>query len=123
MNFKTMKKILSQSLLSLPSLIILLLPYIVSAQIQYKFESFINVSSIEELIVSILNMLIIIATPIIVLFIIYSGFLYVTAKGNAEQTQKATRALTYAIIGGVLIIGAVAISEVVKNTVDAFKTP
>jgi hypothetical protein len=78
------------------------------------------VTSIEELLVAILNILIIIAIPLIVFYIIYAGFLYVTARGNAQQVEQATRALTYAIIGGVLIIGAVAISEIVKNLVGSF---
>jgi hypothetical protein len=78
------------------------------------------INTIEELLVAILNILIIIAIPIVVFFIIYSGFLYVTARGNAQQVEQATRSLTYAIIGGVLIIGAVAIAEIVKNLVQSF---
>ncbi len=79
-----------------------------------------EVDSLEELLVAILNIIIIIAIPIIVFFIIYSGFLYVTAKGNASQVEQATRSLTYAIVGGVLIIGAVAIAEIVQNLVGSF---
>lgn len=80
----------------------------------------IKVGSIEELLVAILNIIIVIATPIIVLFIIYSGFLYVMAQGNAGKIEEATKSLTYAIIGGVLIIGAVAISTIISNLVGAF---
>jgi Type IV secretion system pilin len=105
------------------TLALLLFPQMVNAAIQYKFESFITPTSIEGLLVAILQILVTIAVPIVVLFIIYSGFLYVTAKGNAEQIRKATTALTYAVIGGVLIIGAVAISEVIKNVVTAFSAP
>ncbi len=63
------------------------------------------------------------ATPIIVIFIIYGGFLYVTARGNTEQISQATKTLTYAIIGGILIIGAVAISQIVGDTVSAISAP
>ncbi len=79
-----------------------------------------KVDNIQDFLQAILEIVIIIATPIVIFFIIYAGFLYVTAQGSAEQTQKATRALTYAIIGGVLIIGAVAIGEIIKNLVNAF---
>lgn len=79
-----------------------------------------KITSIEDLLIAILNILIIIAIPVIVFFIIYSGFLYVTARGNAQQIEQATRSLTYAVIGGVLIIGAVAIAEIVKNLVTSF---
>ncbi|MCB9811019.1 MAG: hypothetical protein H6779_04685 [Candidatus Nomurabacteria bacterium] len=88
---------------------------------QVTLENPLNVDSIEELLQLILQIVITIATPIVIFFIIYAGFLYVTAKGNAEQTQKATRALTYAIIGGVLIIGAVVIAGIIKNLVLSFQ--
>lgn len=103
--------------------VLMFLPIISEAQIKYEVKSLIKFGSIEELVVGILNIFIVIATPIIVLFIIYAGFLYVTARGNAQQVQQATRALTYAIIGGILILGAVALSEVLSNTINAFKAP
>lgn len=86
-----------------------------------SLENPLRVSSLEELLSAILNIVIVLATPIIVFFIIYAGYLYVTARGNAAQVEQATRALTYAIIGGVLIIGAVAIAEIVSNLVVSFR--
>lgn len=83
--------------------------------------NYLNVSTIEELLEAILNILIVLATPIIIFFIIYGGYLYVTARGNPEQIKTATTALTYAIIGGVIIIGAVAIGAIIGNLVGAFK--
>lgn len=79
-----------------------------------------NIDSIEGLLVAILNIIIILMIPIIVFFIILAGFKYVTAQGNASQVEDATRALTYAIIGGVLILGAVAISQIIANVVQSF---
>jgi uncharacterized membrane protein YobD (UPF0266 family) len=76
--------------------------------------------SITELMQAILNMVIVISIPIVVLFIIYAGFLYVTAQGNPEKLQVANRSLMYGVIGGVIIIGSVAILQIVENTVNAF---
>ena len=87
---------------------------------EYKLNNPIKVDSIQELLGLILQLVIIIATPIVVLFIIFAGFKYVTARGNASQIEEATKALTYAIIGGVLIIGAVAISKIIQNLVNSF---
>jgi hypothetical protein len=50
--------------------------------------------------------------------IIYSGFLYVMARGSEEQVTKATRALTYAVLGGLIILGAELILQVVQGTVS-----
>lgn len=79
-----------------------------------------RVTSITGLLEALLSIVIVLATPVIVFFIIYSGFLYVTAQGNPEQIKQASRSLTYAIIGGVIIIGAMAIATIVKNLVAAF---
>lgn len=85
-----------------------------------KLENPIKVTSIEGLLEAILNIVIVLATPIIIFFIIYAGFMYATARGNAEQIKQATNALTYAIIGGVIILGSIAIATIVKNLVAAF---
>lgn len=90
-------------------------------QIFVSLKNPIKVDSIEDLLEAILGVVVVLATPIIVFFIIYAGYLYVTAQGNAEQVKQATRALTYAIIGGVIILGAVAIATIVKNLVVAFQ--
>lgn len=79
-----------------------------------------GINSIQALLEAIFNIIMILMIPVIVFFIIYAGFKYVMAQGNASQVEEATRALTYAIIGGVLILGAVAISQIIKSVVDAF---
>lgn len=79
-----------------------------------------GINSIEGLLVAILNIIMVLMVPVIVFFIIYAGFKYVMAQGNASQVEEATRALTYAIIGGVLILGAFAISQIIQNVVAAF---
>jgi len=77
--------------------------------------------SLTALLQDILNALIVLAIPVIVFFIIYAGFLYVTARGNSETVGKAHRALLYALIGGVLILGANVLVSVISGTVDTFK--
>ncbi len=80
----------------------------------------IRVNSITEFLAAILNIVMILMIPIIVFFIILSGFKYVTARGNSSQTEEATQSLLYAIIGGVLILGALVIVQIIRSLVDAF---
>lgn len=80
-----------------------------------------DIADIEDLVQILLNVLIIIATPIIVIFIVLAGFKYVTAQGDPSKLEEAKRALVYAIIGGVLVVGAVAIFEIIVGTIDAFR--
>jgi hypothetical protein len=79
-----------------------------------------RVGSLEALLVAILNIFITLMIPVIVFFIILAGFKYVTAQGNPHAIEEATTTFTYAVIGGVLILAAVAIAEIIKNTVAAF---
>lgn len=99
------------------------LPGLVSADGNLSFEvkSLITPKSFEDLLIAILKIFITLATPIVVFFIIYAGFLYVTARGNAQQVEQATRALTYAIIGGVIVLGAVTITTIVSGVVGSFQ--
>lgn len=85
-----------------------------------ELQNPLKVDSLEELLIAVLNVFITILIPIIVFFIIFSGFKYVTAQGNPGKIEEATTSLLYAIIGGVLILAAVAIAEVLKNTIEAF---
>ncbi len=80
-----------------------------------------GIPNVETLFQSIMIAFITISVPIIVFFVIYAGFLYVTAQGNPEKIKAASKALLYAIIGGVIIIGAIAITTIVGNTVNSFK--
>ncbi|HNU81643.1 MAG TPA: hypothetical protein PLA05_01760 [bacterium] len=47
---------------------------------------------------------------IFIIFIIYGGYLYLTASGNEEQTKKATSIITQNIVGLVIILGAYALT-------------
>lgn len=79
-----------------------------------------NVGTIGDLLAAILNIVMVLAVPVIILFIVYAGFLYVTARGNSEQVQQATRAFTYAIIGGLIVLSAMVLIEIIQNFVGAF---
>lgn len=77
-------------------------------------------STITEFLQSLLNVIMVFAVPLIVFMIIYAGFTYVMARGNESEVGKAHRALLYAVIGGVIILGANAILAVIQGTVDSF---
>lgn len=81
-----------------------------------------GISTIPDLLAAVLNVVIIIAIPIIIFFLMLAGFKYVTARGNPSTISEASQALLYAIIGGVLILGATAIAQIIKNLVNAFRS-
>src|SRR5580692_2880238 len=62
-------------------------------------------SSIPSFIAGALKVMVEIALPIIAVFIVISGFLFVAARGNSEKLSKARSNFMYVIIGALLILG------------------
>lgn len=101
------------------SVLALALP--VFAFAQTTFTNPIVFGSVQGLVTAIVQALIVMLIPIVVFFVIFAGFKYVTARGNPNDIKQANQALMYAIIGGVIIIGAFAITQIVVNTVNEFR--
>lgn len=76
--------------------------------------------SIEEFLLKIIDVLLVFALPIIVLYIMYAGYLFVTAQGDSGQVGEARSALLWAVVGGVIILGAKVIVTVIQGTITAF---
>lgn len=70
---------------------------------------------------AILEVIVMIGVPVVVFFIIYTGFLFVTARGNEEQLNKAKKALAWVLVGSALILGAQALSYAIQGTVDSLQ--
>jgi len=68
-----------------------------------------------------LGAIMVFAVPLIVFMIIYAGFLFVVDRGSQKTLAQAKRALLYAVIGGVLILGAQALLIIIQGTVDSFR--
>ncbi|MBL8029734.1 MAG: hypothetical protein JNN11_00610 [Candidatus Doudnabacteria bacterium] len=71
----------------------------------------------SELIISIIDLMLIFAGMIAVMFIIIGGYWYITSAGNEEQAEKGKGTLLNAIIGIVLIVLSWVIIRVVTNLV------
>jgi len=79
-----------------------------------------NSSSFAELIESIAKLAAKIGIPIAALFIIYSGLLFVTARGNEKQLETAKASFTWAIIGTAILLGAWVIASAIEATIRSF---
>ena len=65
----------------------------------------------------ILPTLIAIGIPILVIFIVYTGYLFVSAQGNEKKLEEAKSALLWTVIGGAILIGAKVIAIAIQDTV------
>jgi len=81
----------------------------------------IKVNNIQDFIKTILEGVIKIGLPIVALAIIYSGFLFVAARGKPEALKKAKDALLYSIIGAAILLGSWAIAQLISDTVTNLK--
>lgn len=77
-----------------------------------------GVTSIEDLLAKVLEGVVTIGSILLVLALVWVGFLFVFAQGKEESIRSARQALFWTIIGGILLLGAEAISLVLKATVQ-----
>lgn len=80
-----------------------------------------NIDTIPKFIEALINIVLIVGVPIVVLAIIYVGFLFVSAQGKPEDIVKAKKALLYTLIGAALLLGAFVIANAIGQTVEDIK--
>ncbi len=77
-----------------------------------------GLDSIPAIIAAVVDDIVIpIAIPFLALAIIYTGFLFVQARGNSTKLEEAKKALQWTLIGGALILGAYVIATAIQSTI------
>ena len=59
-----------------------------------------------------------IGIPVCVFFMVYAGFLFVSARGNEEAITKAKKTFLYTVIGVALLLGSWALAKAIQGTVN-----
>lgn len=77
-----------------------------------------GVDSLPGLLGLILDIMVQIGTTVVIIAIIYAGFLYTTARGNERQIEKAHTVIKGVLIGSAIILGAFVIAQVIKETAE-----
>jgi len=98
----------------------ILAPVIVMAQGE-GITNPLKAKSIQQLVDLILDVLIKIAVPVLVMAVIWVGFLYIKAQGKPEEITKANSAFFWTVIGAGVVLGAKIISLAIQNTVKDLK--
>jgi hypothetical protein len=78
-----------------------------------------SIDSLPKFMEAILGAIVTLGTIVLTLAIIYVGFLFVKAQGNAEQISAARSALLWTVIGGLILLGAETVGLVIGNTVES----
>lgn len=85
-----------------------------------SFPNPIKQTSLEALIKAILDVVVQFGAIVAVFFLIYSGYKFIEARGNPGKIEAAQKTFFWTIVGGLIVLGAFVISEVIKNTVEGF---
>ena len=82
-----------------------------------------GITSLPEFIKSILDIVMKIGIPVGTIFIIWSGFLFVTAEGNPAALTKAKSALFWSCIGLGVLLGSWLIANAIVGTITQLGGP
>ncbi len=114
-----MKNNLKKYLPHLISFLIIFMPIIIfadssAATIKNPLKS----DDVTGILKDILNIVVKVGAIVVVFFIIWSGYKFVTSRGNEGELSKAKDMFWATIIGGAILLGADVIATVVVNTVE-----
>lgn len=85
-----------------------------------SLENPIRTNDLSTFLSNLLRLVAQIAFPIIVLFLVYVGFLFISSQGNPEKLKEAKNYFLWAIVGALLVLGAYALSLAIRATVAQF---
>lgn len=77
-------------------------------------------ATLQDFIALLIEIIQAVGIPALVLAIIYSGFILLTAGGNEQQIVKGKTWITWTLIGAAIILSAQLISNVVFDTASQF---
>lgn len=83
------------------------------------FANPLKAGSITELISAVLHGIVQLGSILLVLALVYVGFLFVAAQGAEEKIRDARNALLWTVVGGLILLGAETIARVIGATVEA----
>jgi amino acid transporter len=100
------------------SFLLLLTPYIAGAK---ALENPLGYDDLGVFFERLLDLVVLIGFPVIVLFMVFIGFKFIQAEGNAEQLKKLRGQFFWALIGALLVLGAQALLIAIRGTVADLK--
>ncbi len=86
-----------------------------------KLDNPIKFDSLGQLVTAIIDIIIQIAVPLAALFLIYSGYLFVSARGSDDDLKKAKSIFLWTLVGIAVLLGAKLLSGVIEGTIEQIK--
>jgi hypothetical protein len=80
-----------------------------------------GVNDIGSFIKKLLDIVLTIGIPIVAFFIIYAGFLFVTARGNSTKLETAKSTLGYTLLGAAILLGSWVLAQALGETIKSLQ--
>lgn len=77
-----------------------------------------GVNNLMELVAALIDIVITVGIPIVTLAIIYTGYLFVIARGDTTKIKEARTAFTWTVIGAVILLASWVIAQAIHGTVN-----
>ncbi len=111
-------KILKQNILTFSYITFLnFLPIMLFAQNQLGIINPLSVTSLWDVVISVVSVVRTIAIPFVVLAIMYTGFLFIKAQGKPDEITAAKKSFMWTMIAALIILAAQGIAETLKSTI------
>lgn len=83
-----------------------------------KLENPINVDTLPELAVAILKIINLIGVPVVTLFLLWAGFLFVKAQGDSKALTTAKETLLWTVVGAAILLGSYVLAEAISGSIQ-----
>lgn len=80
-----------------------------------------GITTVPQLLLALVDLVFLIGVPIIVIFIIYGGFIFVKSGDNESELAKAKTIFMWTLVGALVLLGAKAISLAIQGTIDTLR--
>ena len=80
-------------------------------------ENPLKVSTLAAFVQKVLEIVTTIGVPIVAIFIIYSGFLFVKARGNPEELETAKKTFLWTVVGAAILLASWILAKAICVTV------
>lgn len=77
-----------------------------------------SIPTLYDFIKTVLTVVVKIGIPVATIFIIWSGFMFLTAQGDEAQLTKAKHSFVWACVGTAVLLGAWLLATAIKGTID-----
>jgi len=68
-----------------------------------------------EFVTIIINMFYVLGGIVVLVYLVYGGFIYVSSSGDEKSTSKARKILSDAVIGSIILVASVPFAKIIGN--------